>query len=83
MGIMKTRNALLIGFAAGYVLGRKAGRERYEQIRKIASVVANNPPVKQFLDESRDLAEMGTAKAREALGDQLREASQQIRDKIR
>jgi hypothetical protein len=31
MSRMKT--GLIIGFAAGYYLGAKAGRERYEQIR--------------------------------------------------
>ncbi len=29
---MKGKLALLFGFAAGYVLGAQAGRERYEQI---------------------------------------------------
>ena len=30
---MRGRLALLTGFAAGYVLGTRAGTERYEQIR--------------------------------------------------
>jgi hypothetical protein len=29
-------------FALGYVLGTKAGRERYEQIRKLTRKVADN-----------------------------------------
>jgi len=31
---MKFRLGLLVGFAGGYYLGSKAGRERYEQIRR-------------------------------------------------
>ena len=33
-GAMKFRIGLVLGFAAGYYLGAKAGRARYEQIRR-------------------------------------------------
>lgn len=79
---MKVRTSLLIGLAIGYVLGAKAGRERYEQIRKIAHGIAENPPVRQLLDEVKDLSEAGSAKTREKLGNQLRDASGLIRDKV-
>ena len=36
---------LVIGFVAGYVLGAKAGRERYEQIKRLASKTADHPAV--------------------------------------
>jgi hypothetical protein len=32
---MKLRLGLLVGFGAGYYLGAKAGRERYEQLRRV------------------------------------------------
>jgi len=32
---MKLRFGLVVGFAAGYYLGAKAGRERYEQLRRV------------------------------------------------
>lgn len=32
---MKFRFGLLLGFGAGYYLGAKAGRERYEQLRQL------------------------------------------------
>jgi hypothetical protein len=31
---MKMRTGLVVGFAAGYYLGAKAGRARYEQMRR-------------------------------------------------
>ena len=31
--------------AVGYVLGTRAGRERYEQIRRLTSTVSDNPAV--------------------------------------
>ncbi|MFW3169357.1 hypothetical protein [Geodermatophilus sp. CPCC 206100] len=35
--------SFLAGFGAGYVLGAKAGRERYEQIRKAWDNAKDNP----------------------------------------
>ena len=80
-GCMKFRTGVILGFAAGYVLGAKAGRERYEQIGRAAAVVANNPPIRRLLDESKTLADQGTFKARESMSDQLRDVSGTIRDK--
>ena len=36
---------LAIGFVIGYILGAKAGHERYEQIRRLTSTVSDNPAI--------------------------------------
>jgi hypothetical protein len=36
---------LVLGIAIGYVLGSRAGRERYEQIKRWSSKVADHPAV--------------------------------------
>jgi hypothetical protein len=41
------RMAFVTGFAAGFVVGARAGREKYEQIVKIARATAENPAVQQ------------------------------------
>jgi hypothetical protein len=79
---MKRRTWLFIGVGIGYVLGAKAGRERYQQIRNIAHGIAENPPIRQFLDEVKELSDSGSTAARSKLGDQLREASALIREKM-
>ncbi len=38
-----------VGLAAGYVLGARAGRQRFEQIKQAASTVAQRPEVQQAL----------------------------------
>lgn len=38
---------LLAGLAAGYVLGTKAGRERYEQLRLRLQRIGQDPHVQQ------------------------------------
>ena len=42
---MRYKMTFVIGFAAGYTLGAKAGRERYEQIRRTARGLSENPAV--------------------------------------
>ena len=44
---------LLVGVAAGYVLGTKAGRARYEQISKTARAVAGSPVTKKAIEVGR------------------------------
>ena len=43
---MRTKVTFIVGFATGYVLGSRAGRARYEQIRSAARAFAANPAVK-------------------------------------
>ena len=42
---MRTNPTFLVGFCAGYVLGARAGRARYEQIAQAARSFASNPKV--------------------------------------
>ena len=57
---MKGKILLLTGLAVGYVLGTRAGRERYEEITKAANKLWNDPrvqkPVKQAEDFVKDKA---------------------------
>ncbi|MBO7938178.1 MULTISPECIES: hypothetical protein [Streptomyces] len=43
---MRYRLTFVVGLAVGYVLGTRAGRERYEQLKKSARQVAQNPAVR-------------------------------------
>jgi hypothetical protein len=53
---MRMRFALLVGFAIGYVLGAKAGRERYEQIMRLWGTVRRSDPAQQLSAEARAAA---------------------------
>jgi hypothetical protein len=54
------------GFAAGYVLGSRAGREKYEQIAETARRVRGNPTVQQAQQKAKQAVGTGvdTAKAK-------------------
>ncbi len=47
---------LLTAFGAGYVLGAKAGKERYEQIRVAFLRVKTDPTVQEKVHEAVDFA---------------------------
>ncbi|GAA4146602.1 YtxH domain-containing protein [Actinomadura keratinilytica] len=44
---MKYRATFIAGAAVGYVLGTRAGRERYEQIRRMTRRLMENPTVQE------------------------------------
>ena len=54
---MNGKLKMLIGLGAGYVLGARAGRERYEQIVSGAKGVSRNPKVRAKAEQARVLAE--------------------------
>lgn len=47
---------MLTVFAAGYVLGAKAGRQRYEQIRRMTQRIKNNPTFQETAHSAADIA---------------------------
>jgi hypothetical protein len=49
---MRYRLTFVCGVAVGYVLGARAGRERYEQLRKSAQRVAQNPAVRNAAESA-------------------------------
>ena len=58
--------SFLAGFGAGYVLGAKAGRERYEQIRRAWENAKDNPQLQGVagMAQARADAVVNSVKAR-------------------
>ena len=51
---MKGKILLVTGVAIGYVLGTRAGRERYEQIKESAGKLWNDPRVQKNVHQAED-----------------------------
>ena len=68
---MGTKTGILIGVGIGYVLGARAGRERYEQIRAGVSKVRRFPIVARPLDA-----------AGQKVSDIVRAGGEQVTDKV-
>jgi hypothetical protein len=67
------RNKLLFvtGVGIGYVLGTRAGRERYEQIRRTAQKVKENPSVQEAAGVLQAQAGGLVTTARDTVNDKL------------
>lgn len=53
---MRGKLLFVTGIAVGYVLGARAGRQRYEQIKSAAESVWNTPAVQSGVDTAKDFA---------------------------
>ena len=61
----------LTAFGAGYVLGARAGRERYEQIRKVALRIKDDPRVQEKAQEAAQVVKAETATLKDRVSDKL------------
>lgn len=68
---MRYKLTFLVGLAVGYVLGTRAGRERYEQIKRSARRVADNPSVQETAGVLQAQASGLTDQARRKVSDKL------------
>ena len=79
---MRLRTGAIIGFAGGYVLGAKAGRERYEQIRRWFHQVTGNPQVQQLAEKGREVAGEAGRKGVGAVQSAVSKVGTSVRDRL-
>ncbi|MEW2081130.1 YtxH domain-containing protein [Streptomyces sp. NPDC005283] len=72
---MRYKLTFVIGLALGYVLGTRAGRERYEQLKKSARQIAQNPAV-------RNAAETAAQGSREVAGKAFHTVSEKVGERV-
>lgn len=73
---MKGKLLLLGGAAAGYVLGTRAGRERYEQIKAGVSKAWNDPNVQQKVTEAEDVMREKSPEVKAKVADATHQAAE-------
>jgi hypothetical protein len=56
---MRTKVAFVVGFGLGYVLGARAGRERYEQLKQWWSRLGGSPAIQRAAGRTREVASAG------------------------
>jgi hypothetical protein len=69
---MRGKILFVVGLGVGYVLGTRAGRERYEQIRKAAENVWNTPAVQQGVGTVKEFASARVGDISETVVDGVR-----------
>ena len=65
------KTTLLTGLAAGYVLGTKAGRDRYEQIMRAFRQVRENPQVQRTTNQVQSQAGDLASTAKRSMSDKV------------
>lgn len=74
--------SLLAAAGVGYVLGARAGRERYEQIAGGARRVAGNPTVQAAATKAQDTVKEQAPVVASAVKDKAASAASTVQDKV-
>ena len=69
----------LVGFGAGYVLGAKAGTERYEQLKRLYDNLASSPAVQQATGRAKSAASSGLGSAKDKASESVSKVSDSIK----
>ena len=75
---MGFKSGLLFGFGVGYVLGAKAGRERYEELKASWDQFVGNPSVQRAVSKGREVVETGTRRGIRA----VEQAGDEVKDRL-
>ncbi|PWI20831.1 hypothetical protein DI272_33850 [Streptomyces sp. Act143] len=68
---MRYKLTFVAGLTLGYVLGTRAGRERYEQLKKSARQVSQNPAVRNTAETAAQQGRQFAGKAYHAVSDKV------------
>ncbi|MCX5198080.1 YtxH domain-containing protein [Streptomyces sp. NBC_00249] len=71
---MRYKVAFVAGLALGYVIGTRAGRERYEEMKKSARRIAQNPAVRNAAETAGQTGRQFAGKAFAAVSNKVGDA---------
>jgi hypothetical protein len=79
---MRFKSGFLVGLGAGYVLGTKAGQERYQQIVDAAGKLRENPGVQRLTGEVNRTVTVGKDRVAETAATKAEEAKEAVASKV-
>jgi hypothetical protein len=68
----------MVGLSAGYVLGTKAGQERYQQIVEAAGKLRENPSVQRLTGEVNKTVSLGKDRVAETAAAKAEQAKEAV-----
>jgi hypothetical protein len=75
---VKGKILLVVGLGVGYVLGSRAGRERYEEIKAKAQKFWNDPRVQKQVGQAEDFVKDKAPDVAEFLSDGAKKVASQV-----
>ena len=79
---LRFKSGFLVGLGAGYVLGTKAGQERYQQIVDAAGKLRENPGVQRLTGEVNRTVSVGKDRVAETAAAKADEAKEAVASKV-
>ena len=79
---MGFKTGMIIGFGVGYVLGTKAGRERYEELRQSWQELTGNPRFQEAVDRGKDLVGSGMRESLTAVQGGVEKTADAVKDRL-
>lgn len=76
---MRGKILIVVGLGVGYVLGARAGRERYEEIKRAAAKFWNDPRVQQQVENVEEFAKDKAPEVAEFISDNAKKVVSQVR----
>jgi hypothetical protein len=78
---VKGKILFVAGLGLGYVLGTRAGREKYEELRQAALKVWNDPRVQKQVDNVEDFVKDKAPEVAEFVSDNAKKVVAQVQGK--
>jgi len=75
---MKGKILLVVGLGVGYVLGTRAGREKYDQLKARAQKLWNDPRVQKGVNQAEDFVKDKAPEVAEFLSDGAKKVVSQV-----
>ena len=79
---MRFRLGFAVGFGAGYILGAKAGRNRYEQIRAKWGQLTGSPTVQRAAERTKEVAEESAKRTLNLAQHQVQKAGASVKGRL-
>lgn len=79
---MGFKTGLLVGLGVGYVLGARAGRPRYEELKDAWQGFLGNPKVQQAVERGKEVAHAGAERGAHAFQSGVHRASTAVKERI-
>jgi hypothetical protein len=79
---MGVKSGFLVGFGVGYVLGSKAGRQRYEEIRHWWNQFTGSPTVQRAAERTKAVATDASKRGLDVVQTGVEKAGSAVKDRL-